>query len=64
MAKEVKKDPNELTIKEKLTALYQLQTILTEIDKIKTLRGELPLKVQDLEDVEDLVECWHISPPG
>lgn len=50
MAKEVKKDPNELTVEEKLTALYQLQTILTEIDKIKTLRGELPLEVQDLED--------------
>lgn len=50
MAKEVKKDPSELTVEEKLTALYQLQTILTEIDKIKTLRGELPLEVQDLED--------------
>lgn len=50
MVKEVKKDPNDLTVEEKLTALYQLQTILTEIDKIKTLRGELPLEVQDLED--------------
>ena len=30
--------------------MYQLQSILTEIDKIKTLRGELPLEVQDLED--------------
>ena len=30
--------------------LYQLQTMLSEIDKIKTLRGELPLEVQDLED--------------
>ncbi|MGP1477824.1 MAG: zinc ribbon domain-containing protein [Phocaeicola sp.] len=50
MVKEVKKDPNELTVEEKLAALYQLQTILTEVDKIKTLRGELPLEVQDLED--------------
>ena len=37
-------------MEEKLKALYQLQTIYTEIDKIKTLRGELPLEVQDLED--------------
>ena len=50
MAKEAKKDPNELSVEEKLRALYQLQTMLSEIDKIKTLRGELPLEVQDLED--------------
>ena len=50
MAREAKKDPNELTVEEKLRALYQLQTMLSEIDKIKTLRGELPLEVQDLED--------------
>lgn len=50
MAKETKKDPQDLTVEEKLKALYQLQTMLSEIDKIKTLRGELPLEVQDLED--------------
>ena len=50
MAREAKKDPSELTVEEKLRALYQLQTMLSEIDKIKTLRGELPLEVQDLED--------------
>ena len=50
MAKEAKKDPQDLTVEEKLKALYQLQTMLSEIDKIKTLRGELPLEVQDLED--------------
>ncbi len=49
MAKE-KKDPQDLSIEEKLHNLYQLQTMLSEIDKIKTLRGELPLEVQDLED--------------
>ena len=48
--KEVKKDPSEYSVEEKLQTLYQLQTMLTEIDKIKTLRGELPLEVQDLED--------------
>lgn len=50
MAKEAKKDPNELTVEQKLKTLLQLQTMLSEIDKIKTLRGELPLEVQDLED--------------
>ena len=39
-----------MTVEEKLKNLYQLQTMLSEIDKIKTLRGELPLEVQDLED--------------
>jgi len=51
-----KKDPSEYSVEEKLKALYQLQTMLSEIDKIKTLRGELPLEVQDLEDeIEGLV---------
>ena len=50
MAKETKKNPQELPVEEKLKNLYQLQTMLSEIDKIKTLRGELPLEVQDLED--------------
>ena len=40
----------ELTVEEKLQNLYELQRIDTEIDKIKTLRGELPLEVQALED--------------
>ncbi|MBR2395130.1 MAG: hypothetical protein IKB00_00805 [Bacteroidaceae bacterium] len=50
MATNTKKDPSEYSVEEKLQSLYQLQTMLTEIDKIKTLRGELPLEVQDLED--------------
>ena len=50
MAKEIKKDPQEYTVEEKLKSLYQLQLIFSEIDRIKTLRGELPLEVQDLED--------------
>ncbi len=49
MARE-KKDPQELSVEDKLKNLYQLQTMLSEIDSIKTLRGELPLEVQDLED--------------
>ena len=50
MAKEIKKEPQEYTVEEKLKSLYQLQLIFSEIDRIKTLRGELPLEVQDLED--------------
>ena len=40
----------EFSIEDKLKALYQLQIIDSEIDKIRTVRGELPLEVQDLED--------------
>jgi uncharacterized protein len=43
-------DASEISVEEKLKALYQLQKVDTEIDKIKILRGELPLEVQDLED--------------
>lgn len=50
MARETKKDPQDYTVEEKLKSLYQLQLIFSEIDRIKTLRGELPLEVQDLED--------------
>ena len=45
-----KKDPTDLTVEEKLKALYQLQTTLSSIDEKRALRGELPLEVQDLED--------------
>ena len=44
------KQEKELSVEERLKALYQLQETLTEVDRIKTLRGELPLEVQDLED--------------
>jgi len=40
----------EITVEEKLFALYDLQKVVSTIDEIKTLRGELPLEVQDLED--------------
>jgi predicted nucleic acid-binding Zn-ribbon protein len=49
-AKQTKTVETELTIEEKLRALYSLQLVDSEIDKIRTLRGELPLEVQDLED--------------
>jgi hypothetical protein len=45
-----RQDEKEISIEEKLRALHELQTVVSDIDKIKTLRGELPLEVQDLED--------------
>ena len=45
-----KAQETEISVEEKLRALYSLQLVDSEIDKIKTLRGELPLEVQDLED--------------
>lgn len=41
---------SEIPVEDRLRALYSLQLVDSEIDKIKTLRGELPLEVQDLED--------------
>lgn len=41
----------EVTVEDKLRALYDLQLIDSRIDEIKSTRGELPLEVQDLEDV-------------
>ena len=42
-----KKEP---TVEQKLRALYDLQLIDSRIDKIRDIRGELPLEVRDLED--------------
>jgi predicted nucleic acid-binding Zn-ribbon protein len=40
----------EQTVEQKLKALYELQTLHTKIDKIRQIRGELPMEVADLED--------------
>ena len=40
----------EITVEEKLRALYDLQLIDSRIDEIRSVRGELPLEVEDLED--------------
>ena len=45
MAKKV-----EYSVEEKLRAMYDLQLIDSRIDKIRSIRGELPLEVEDLED--------------
>jgi predicted nucleic acid-binding Zn-ribbon protein len=44
------RDHKEFTVEEKLKALYVLQEIDSNIDKIRTIRGELPMEVADLED--------------
>ncbi|UMB60554.1 hypothetical protein MHL31_15935 [Lutibacter sp. A80] len=40
----------EVTVEEKLRALYDLQLIDSRVDEIKNVRGELPLEIEDLED--------------
>ncbi len=51
MAKEIKKPTtSDVSVEQKLKSLYKYQTILSKIDEIRILRGELPLEVQDLED--------------
>jgi len=46
----IREENKSVPISSKLRALYELQNVVSEIDKFKTLRGELPLEVQDLED--------------
>ena len=48
MATDKTKAEKEYTVEEKLKTLYDLQTILSEIDRIKTLRGELPVSYTHL----------------
>ncbi|MDO5759729.1 MAG: C4-type zinc ribbon domain-containing protein [Bacteroidota bacterium] len=60
MAKKLKKEEEpkpvfrnedaDITVENRLKALYKLQKIESEIDKIRIIRGELPLQVEDLED--------------
>jgi predicted nucleic acid-binding Zn-ribbon protein len=44
------KEKIDASIEGKLRSLYELQLIDSKIDRIRTVRGELPLEVQDLED--------------
>jgi predicted nucleic acid-binding Zn-ribbon protein len=43
-------DFKDISVEEKLRTLYEMQRVDSEVDQIRTLRGELPLEVQDLED--------------
>ncbi|MDE6383884.1 MAG: hypothetical protein K2K79_06000 [Paramuribaculum sp.] len=47
---EKNKPEQNLSVESRLKSLYELQTTLSQIDRIKTVRGELPLEVRDLED--------------
>ena len=59
MATDKTKNEKELTVEERLKALYELQTLLSEIDRIKTIRGELPLEVQhDIEQAKALIDKY------
>lgn len=49
-AEKMKTNELEISVEEKLRALFELQKVDSEIDKIRILRGELPLEVEDLED--------------
>ena len=49
MAKKMKK--TAASVEDKLKALHQLQVIDTQVDKIRIIRGELPLEIEDLEDL-------------
>lgn len=51
MAKDQAKIDQANSVEHRLRSLYELQTILSEIDRIRTIRGELPEEVRDLEDV-------------
>ena len=50
MATRKKSAEVEVSVEDKLKSLHKLQSYLSEIDRIKTLRGELPLEVADLDD--------------
>ncbi|PLW98147.1 MAG: hypothetical protein C0593_06445 [Marinilabiliales bacterium] len=49
-AAKTQKSEADVTIEQKLIALYSLQKIDSKVDRIRIVRGELPLEVQDLED--------------
>lgn len=55
MANEKTKSDQTLSVESRLRALYELQTILSRIDRIRDVRGELPIEVEALEsDIEGL----------
>jgi predicted nucleic acid-binding Zn-ribbon protein len=61
-------EPQEISVERKLVALYTLQQIDSQIDKIRIIRGELPLEVQDLEDeiagLETRIEKYNNETAG
>lgn len=55
----------EVSVEQKLIALYTLQQIDSQVDKIKIIRGELPLEVEDLEDeiagLDTRIKNFHLE---
>ena len=46
----VAEEPIEVSVEQKLVALYTLQQVDSKIDEIRAYRGNLPLEIQDMED--------------
>ncbi|MBC8321153.1 MAG: hypothetical protein H8E34_10555 [Bacteroidetes bacterium] len=63
MAKAKVTKDEDVSVEQKLIALYTLQQIDSQVDKIKIIRGELPLEVEDLEDeiagLETRIKNFH-----
>ena len=45
----------DVTVEEKLRALYDLQLIESRVDEIRNVRGELPLEVEDLDVSHEVI---------
>ena len=45
------KEKVTVSVEDRLRALYQLQIIDSQVDKIRIVRGELPVEIEDLEDL-------------
>ena len=45
------KEKVTISVEDRLRALHQLQIIDSEVDKIRIVRGELPVEIEDLEDL-------------
>lgn len=65
MTKEKVTKDEDVSVEQKLIALYTLQQIDSQIDRIKIIRGELPLEVEDLEDeiagLETRISNFHLE---
>ena len=62
---------NEISVEEKLRALYDLQIIDSILDELRSVRGELPLEVEDLENEiggletrVDKFQAWSSNAPA
>ena len=45
------KEKVTVSVEDRLRALHQLQIIDSQVDKIRIVRGELPVEIEDLEDL-------------